>query len=186
MAAVLVAVVGPSGAGKDSLLAALKARAPGVHVVRRHITRPAEAGGEPHVPQTHESFAACLAAGGYALHWQAHGMCYGIPSEIDALLAKGETVVFNGSRAMLAEAGAKYPQLLVAEIVVDRPILAARLAARGRHRNCGPFGPCQPAAARRDQACEDRQFRQPRGCNTRVDGGDCGPYPRSPCAEKGR
>ena len=68
MAAVLVAVVGPSGAGKDSLLAALKARAPGVHVVRRHITRPAGAGGEPHVPQTHESFAACLAAGGYALH----------------------------------------------------------------------------------------------------------------------
>lgn len=132
MAAVLVAVVGPSGAGKDSLLAALKARAPGVHVVQRHITRPAEAGGEPHVPQTHESFAACLAAGGYALHWQAHGMCYGIPSEIDALLAKGVTVVFNGSRAMLAEAGAKYPQLLVAEIVVDRPILAARLAARGR------------------------------------------------------
>ena len=41
----IFAVVGPSGAGKDTLMAAAARARPDLHIVRRVITRPATAGG---------------------------------------------------------------------------------------------------------------------------------------------
>ena len=130
----LVAVVGPSGAGKDTLMAGARAALAGdarIRFVRRAITRPAEAGGEDHRALTEAEFAAELAAGGFALHWQAHGLRYGIPRDIEDDLAQGRVVAANLSRSVLAEAGARYP-LLVLEITAPLEVLAARLAARGR------------------------------------------------------
>lgn len=130
----LVAVVGPSGAGKDTLLAGARAALAGnprFRFVRRAITRPAGAGGEDHLPMTPEEFAAARDAGGFALHWQAHGLAYGIPRDIEADLAVGRVVVANLSRGVLVEAAARYP-LRVLEITAPAEVLAARLAARGR------------------------------------------------------
>lgn len=130
----LVAVVGPSGAGKDTLMAGARAALAGearIRFVRRAITRPAEAGGEDHRALTEAAFAAELAAGGFALHWQAHGLHYGIPRAIEDDLARGHVVAANLSRSVLAEADARYP-LLVLEITAPPAVLAARLAARGR------------------------------------------------------
>jgi ribose 1,5-bisphosphokinase len=130
----LVLVVGPSGAGKDSLLdgarAALAAD-PRFRFVRRVITRPASAGGEAHEEATDAEFQARRAAGGFALDWQAHGLRYGIPSDIVADLAAGRVVVANVSRGVIETARARFPTRV---IVVTAPadILAARLAARGR------------------------------------------------------
>lgn len=130
----LVAVVGPSGAGKDTLLAGARAALGGdarFRFVRRAITRPAGAGGEDHLPMTPEGFAAAREAGAFALHWQAHRLAYGIPRDIEGDLAAGRVVVANLSRGVLAEAGARFP-LLVLEVTAPPAVLAARLAARGR------------------------------------------------------
>lgn len=132
MAGRLFAVVGPSGVGKDTLMEAAQLRLPDLHLVRRVITRPASAGGETFEGVSPDAFAQRKARGEFALDWLAHGLSYGIPAQIDDLLAQGRDVVFNGSRGVLTEACAKYPQLQVLHITAAPEVLAARLAARGR------------------------------------------------------
>jgi len=130
----LVAVVGPSGAGKDTLMGIARARLVGdarFRFVRRAITRPAEAGGEDHRSLDAAAFVAERDGGGFALWWHAHGLLYGIPRDIEADLAARRVVVANLSRAVLAEAAARY-RLRVLNITAPAPVLAARLAARGR------------------------------------------------------
>jgi len=130
----LVLVVGPSGAGKDTLLDVVRAELDGdprVRFVRREITRPPTPGGEAHLPLDPESFAARRDAGGFALWWEAHGLSYGIPADIEKDLAAGRIVVASVSRAVIAEAATRYP-VRVVEITAPPAILAARLAGRGR------------------------------------------------------
>jgi len=125
-------IVGPSGAGKDTLLAGAVASEPRLHWARRVITRPSSAGGEPFEGVDETEFAARLARGEFALHWQAHGLHYGVPSVELAPLAQGRDVVVNGSRAALAEAQVAFPDLIVLHITAPLDVLADRLAARGR------------------------------------------------------
>lgn len=128
----LIAVVGPSGAGKDTLLAALVARRPDLVLARRVITRPPEPGAENHDPVDPAEFATRLAVGDFLIHWSAHGLHYGIPRAVLDDVMAGRTVLFNGSRAALAQAHAACPALEVVMITAPVPALAARLAARGR------------------------------------------------------
>jgi phosphonate metabolism protein PhnN/1,5-bisphosphokinase (PRPP-forming) len=126
----LVLVVGPSGAGKDTLLEGARRALAGdarFRFVRRAITRPAEAGGENHEPLTDADFAQR----DFVLQWQAHGLRYGIPADIADDLAAGRVVVANVSRAVLADAAARFP-VRVIEVTAPPEVLAARLAARGR------------------------------------------------------
>lgn len=128
-AAQVFAVVGPSGAGKDTLIAgALQAR-PDLRLVRRVITRPTEAGGEDFDGVTPAEFALRHARGDFALTWQAHGLSYGIPK--DQVTGPG-TVLFNGSRAALPLAARVFPGLCVILVTAPDIVLAARLSARGR------------------------------------------------------
>lgn len=125
-------VVGPSGAGKDTLLAGAAAADPRLHWARRVITRPAVAGGEPFEGVTEDVFQARLQAGQFALHWQAHGLFYGVPMTELTPLEGGRDVLINGSRAALHAALAAFPGLRVIQISAPLPVLADRLAARGR------------------------------------------------------
>ncbi|WP_132078541.1 phosphonate metabolism protein/1,5-bisphosphokinase (PRPP-forming) PhnN [Sinorhizobium americanum] len=130
----LILVVGPSGAGKDTLIEYVRSRLkddPRVRFVRRVISRPV-AVGEDHEPVDYDEFQRRLLAGAYGLHWQAHGLCYGIPSEIDKWLEHGDVVVANGSRVVLSEARRQYPQLLVINVTAPMGVLARRLVERGR------------------------------------------------------
>ena len=130
----LVGVVGPSGAGKDTLMDGARAALAGdarFVFARRIITRPAEAGGEDHLPATTAEFARMRDQGAFALSWDAHGLSYGIPAGVAAQTRQGRVVVANLSRGVLADAAARFP-LLVLEITAPLELRAARLAARGR------------------------------------------------------
>jgi len=128
----LFAVVGPSGAGKDTLLDALRDRRSDLRMVRRAITRPEAAGGEDFEGVSVAEFERRREAGDFALWWGAHGLFYGIPKDVEDWLAAGEDVMFNGSRGVLAEAGARFPELHVLHVTASAPVLAERLATRGR------------------------------------------------------
>ena len=128
----LFAVVGPSGVGKDTLLAGAVVCDPSLHWVRRVITRPETAGGEPFLGIELPGFQTRSLAGDFALEWQAHGLHYGIPHAELAPLADGRTVLFNGSRAELLAAKHAFPDLQVIRITAPSRVLAERLAARGR------------------------------------------------------
>jgi ribose 1,5-bisphosphokinase len=130
----LAYVMGPSGAGKDTLMAYARARVDPAAVVfaHRYITRPAAAGGENHVMLSAAEFAARHDAGLFVLSWNSHGFWYGIGAEVELWLVRGLVVVVSGSRAAWPQAKTLYPDLL--GIVVDAPIelRAGRLAARSR------------------------------------------------------
>lgn len=128
----VIAVVGPSGAGKDSVMAALAARDPGFRIQRRVITRPEDAGGEAFTGVTPEEFARMEAEGAFALSWRAHGLWYGIPVELYDLRKGARAVLVNLSRAVLAEAQARFGDLIVLSLTADPDVLAKRLSARGR------------------------------------------------------
>jgi phosphonate metabolism protein PhnN/1,5-bisphosphokinase (PRPP-forming) len=126
----LVLVVGPSGAGKDTLLDAAREMVsddPRYRFVRRVITRLAQAGGEQHEAVTTEAFATRR----FALRWNAHGIDYGIPDDIEADLAARRVVVASVSRTVVAEAASRY-DVRVIEVTAPPAVLAERLASRGR------------------------------------------------------
>jgi len=132
---VLVLVVGPSGAGKDTLMDAARAGLagdPGYRFARRLITRPAMAGAEDHDSCDEAAFRAIEADGGLALRWQAHGLSYGIPvAELSGIDA-GAVVIVNVSRAAIAVAEQLADRVVVLNITAPVAVLAQRLAARGR------------------------------------------------------
>lgn len=132
MAGRLFAIVGPSGAGKDTLIEAARDRLPDLVVTKRVITRPTKAGGEDFEGVTEAEFDRLRDAGAFVIHWQAHGLSYGIPASIRAELEAGKTVIFNGSRAALGRAKAQFPALEVILITAKPEVLASRLTARGR------------------------------------------------------
>jgi phosphonate metabolism protein PhnN/1,5-bisphosphokinase (PRPP-forming) len=131
----LVLVVGPSGVGKDTLLAAARQALEGdqrFRFVRRTITRPADGGPERHEPVDEAGFETRRQAGAFALTWRAQGALYGVPSDISIDLAQGRVVVANVSRTLVGEAVQRWQKVRVIEITAPLDLLARRLAAKGR------------------------------------------------------
>jgi len=131
----MVLVVGPSGAGKDTLMSALKDRLRNredVRFARRAITREADAQAEDHDTLDRTEFDRLVSAGQVALSWEAHGLGYVIPGIYDDVIRAGGTVIANGSRKVLKKASEKYRTAIVLLITAPVDILAERLAARGR------------------------------------------------------
>jgi ribose 1,5-bisphosphokinase len=130
----LILVVGPSGAGKDTLLAHARegCRAdPNIVFPRRMVTRPASSA-EDHATVSAEAFEAMAAAGGFALWWRAHELNYGVPRSIDDDIRAGRTIVCNVSRTIIAPARARYARVAAVLITAPADMRAARLAQRSR------------------------------------------------------
>jgi len=131
----LVVVLGPSGAGKDTLIthaaAALGSRS---HIlfVRRSVTRPAQTGAEDHDSLSEEGFDAAMEDGRFCFSWAANGLRYGLPHAMTLHLAEGGVAVVNGSRAAFPALRAVFPGAIAVEVTARRDILKARLLSRGR------------------------------------------------------
>ena len=138
MRGTLFLIVGPSGAGKDTLIAAARERLrDGYLFQRRTIARPVQPGGEDHIPENATSFETQKRAGTFTLSWRAHGTAYGIPATIAADLARGTHVVVNVSRTVVAEAQARFQPSRVVLVTASPAILDQRLRARGREDASG-------------------------------------------------
>lgn len=130
----LVYVIGPSGAGKDSVLEALRLSWPeaAAHWARRTITRPAQAGGEAHEAVDPATFSLLRENGALAMHWAANGLNYGVRQAEIAPMHQRRWVFVNGSRAYLPRLLQQWPEATVVHIAASPEVLASRLAARGR------------------------------------------------------
>ncbi len=130
----LVLVVGPSGAGKDTLIAGARVwlrDCPDVRFPRLAVTRPAS-DAEDNGAMTREECARAAAGGAFALSWDAHGHSYGVPKSVDDDIRAGCTVVCNVSRAIVANARRRYLHVAVVLVTAPRGILESRIAGRGR------------------------------------------------------
>lgn len=135
MTAIFIAVVGPSGAGKDTLINFARtalADEPDFTFPRRVITRPHDAGGEDHIAVTTERFDDLRANGGFFIDWEAHGLRYGIPVDAAARLAHGVNVIANLSRTAIEPLRTRVERVEVLHITAPLDIIAGRLAQRGR------------------------------------------------------
>lgn len=131
----LIYVMGPSGAGKDSVLGRARAMLPPeapVIFAHRYITRPHDIGGENHVALSRTEFAMRRAHGLFAYHWHAHGNDYGVGREIHDWRGAGMTVVVSGSRDHFQKTGGL--DSLARPVLITAPAerLKQRLAGRGR------------------------------------------------------
>jgi ribose 1,5-bisphosphokinase len=130
----LVLVVGPSGAGKDTLLGHARRhcdRNPTIVFPRRVVTRPATEA-EDHDSVSMAEFDRRISDGSFALWWSAHGNSYGLPRRMDDDIAAGCTLVCNVSRAVIAQARERYERVTAALVNAPTEVLAERLALRGR------------------------------------------------------
>lgn len=131
----LVLVVGPSGVGKDTLIAGARHALENDKrfvFVRRVVTRPSHAEVEDHDTMERTAFMQMDAAGRFALSWDAHDLRYALPLSVDTDLALGKIVVANVSRHVIADAYAKYPACSVVLITAEISRRAERLKQRGR------------------------------------------------------
>jgi len=130
----LVLVVGPSGAGKDTLLGLARAACaedPGIVFPRRVITREASPF-EDNEAVSAGTFAETQARGDFAMHWEAHGHRYALSRAIDDDIRAGRTVVANVSRTVIGATRRAYADVVVVSITAPPNVLAERIALRAR------------------------------------------------------
>lgn len=130
----LILVVGPSGAGKDTLISIARrlcADDASVKFPRRVVTRPSSEF-EDNLAMTPAEFDVAERQGAFALSWRAHDHAYGVPRQIDDDIHAGKTVVANVSRTIIADARKRYRNVTVVQITAPAEVLAKRVAARKR------------------------------------------------------
>jgi ribose 1,5-bisphosphokinase len=153
----LVVVVGPSGAGKDTLIGLARAQCaddPRIVFPRRIVTRPPSAA-EDHDSVTPLEFDAASGEGVYAFWWEAHGLKYALSAAIDAELRGGKIVVCNVSRAVVSGLRGRYAHVTVVLVTAPKEVLLARLAARGRESGGDVAGRVDRAASAPDNLAPD-------------------------------
>lgn len=127
-------IVGPSGAGKDTLIGLARttlAGDPRFLFPKRLVTRPRSAF-EDHDTIDEAAFARGQAEERFALSWRAHGLGYAVPGEVLTAVRPDRIAVCNVSRRVVDDARRHLANVAVVEITAPVEMLAQRLAARSR------------------------------------------------------
>jgi ribose 1,5-bisphosphokinase len=135
----LMLLVGPSGAGKDTLLGLAKSACAQDRMIvfpRRVVTREASVA-EDNAQLSADDFRQALARGDFAMHWEAHGHSYGLPRAIDDDIRAGRSVVVNVSRTVIDAARRAYAHVVVIAITAPPEVLSERLKMRARSSDGG-------------------------------------------------
>lgn len=129
----LFLIVGPSGAGKDSLLSAARTDLQNDSdfvFAQRTITRPHDGDREDHEPVSPDEFLRRAERGKFMLSWRVYDTDYGISIAYEDELAAGRNVIANVSRTVVAAGYSYFSPTRVIQITAPREVLEARLQAR--------------------------------------------------------
>jgi guanylate kinase len=132
----LVIISGPSGAGKGTLVAALRDRVPSVWVSVSATTRPprpGEAEGEHYFFLSPDEFERRVAEGDFLEHAEVHGNRYGtLRSKVEEKLAQARTVVLEIEPQGARQVKEVWPEArLVFVIAPSKEELVRRIKQRG-------------------------------------------------------
>ncbi len=130
----IVLVVGPSGAGKDTLLNLARSfyvEDGSIVFPRRVVTRKASQA-EDNDELSLDAFRQALTRGEFAIHWEAHGHSYALPRSVEDDIRAGRTVVINVSRTVIDAIRRAYADVVVVSITAPPDILTERLKMRAR------------------------------------------------------
>ena len=137
-AAPLVYIMGPSGAGKDSVIQYARRKLNAAHPVlfaHRYITRPIGEDIENYIALTPAEFAQRKNHGLFAFDWGAYGLSYGIGTEVRTWQSAGFTVVVDGSRAHFMRQANLLDDVAPVLITASGDALRARLTGRQRENS---------------------------------------------------
>jgi ribose 1,5-bisphosphokinase len=128
-----IAIVGPSGVGKDTLIAGLSAAlpSPSFSFPQRIITRRPDMH-EQSLFLDEEAFEQASAAGEFLISWEANGHSYALSRSVATTIGRGRHVIANVSRKAVPALRDRLPRLLVVHVSARAEIIADRLRARGR------------------------------------------------------
>lgn len=131
----LILIVGPSGAGKDTLMEqalTYSSALQGITVARRIITRPSTAGGEAHIEASEVEFEQACQNGEYFAFWHAHNLKYALQKNIATLVSSGKIVLANVSRRAIKPIVDSGLPISIIEVTASDSVRAERIFKRGR------------------------------------------------------
>lgn len=133
---IVYVILGGSGSGKSTVSRKLCERyadmiAPIYFTTR--VQRPNEIEGVDYNFVTKEAFEELVRSGRCKYTYLCHGNMYGIPVEIDEMIAKGMSVILGLSRKLLANVKYDYSSVKLIYIDVDKSEEAVRMKRRDPH-----------------------------------------------------
>lgn len=133
---ILFLVIGNSGAGKDSLIKAVRGNFPEgfgpLMIPRRVVTRDATYDAEVYESVDVDTFQTMKDEGEFILDWESFENYYGIRKEVLDWLEEGHPVMINISRSVVEHAKGIFPRVKVIFVHVPLEVTADRIIDRGR------------------------------------------------------
>lgn len=124
----IILIIGPSGAGKDTLLRHANIAFEGkLNFVKRYITREADLNESNYFIDS-DAFELLKYNDYFASYWNAHGNYYGIPKKF---IRNGLNII-SISRSRIEDFETKYDNVYTINITISKEQLKQRLLSRAR------------------------------------------------------